>query len=278
MTRDEENNRALVVTAVLAALRQSCFRRICHRGSSAERKGRLKDACARFLDRIRQHLFLSRRHARRGPCESAGVRLRWRPFLLGPIFAAQGWDRTAFEPSIPPRALYVARHGAALRKARPLPCAAPILSRRTACFATQLAWAEFPRGAPRRLLPRRCSFTPIRGRTQHLERPRFSRADSSPKRLASPRTCWRRPERMKSRRGCTRRPRPRGPRAFSERRFRGGGWRVVLGATTVSNRRSTRRATGVDDGHAAGTSPPKRSIVTPGISCCATSGASASAS
>jgi 2-hydroxychromene-2-carboxylate isomerase len=27
---------------------------------------------------------------------SAGVRLRWRPFLLGPIFAAQGWNNSPF--------------------------------------------------------------------------------------------------------------------------------------------------------------------------------------
>lgn len=29
--------------------------------------------------------------------EEAGVALRWRPFLLGPIFAAQGWNTSPFE-------------------------------------------------------------------------------------------------------------------------------------------------------------------------------------
>ncbi len=28
--------------------------------------------------------------------EDAGVTLRWRPFLLGPIFAAQGWNTSPF--------------------------------------------------------------------------------------------------------------------------------------------------------------------------------------
>ena len=28
--------------------------------------------------------------------ESAGVTVRWRPFLLGPIFKAQGWDTSPF--------------------------------------------------------------------------------------------------------------------------------------------------------------------------------------
>lgn len=32
-----------------------------------------------------------------GPlCEAAGVEVRWRPFLLGPIFAAQGWTSSPF--------------------------------------------------------------------------------------------------------------------------------------------------------------------------------------
>jgi len=29
-------------------------------------------------------------------CRAAGVRLEWRPFLLGPIFALQGWDTSHF--------------------------------------------------------------------------------------------------------------------------------------------------------------------------------------
>ena len=31
-----------------------------------------------------------------GLAESAGVAVRWRPFLLGPIFKAQGWDNSPF--------------------------------------------------------------------------------------------------------------------------------------------------------------------------------------
>ncbi|MGG7567503.1 2-hydroxychromene-2-carboxylate isomerase [Rhodovulum sp. DZ06] len=31
-----------------------------------------------------------------GMARDAGVALRWRPFLLGPIFAAQGWDSSPF--------------------------------------------------------------------------------------------------------------------------------------------------------------------------------------
>ncbi len=29
-------------------------------------------------------------------CDAAGVELRWKPFLLGPIFALQGWDDSPF--------------------------------------------------------------------------------------------------------------------------------------------------------------------------------------
>ena len=33
--------------------------------------------------------------------EAAGVDVRWRPFLLGPIFAAQGWNSSPFATAIP---------------------------------------------------------------------------------------------------------------------------------------------------------------------------------
>jgi 2-hydroxychromene-2-carboxylate isomerase len=56
--------------------------------------------------------------------EAAGVELRWRPFLLGPIFAAQGWTTTPFN-LYPVKGRYMwrdmereaARHG--------LPCVRP---------------------------------------------------------------------------------------------------------------------------------------------------------
>ena len=35
-----------------------------------------------------------------GPaCAAAGSALRWRPFLLGPIFAAQGWTDSPSDPA-----------------------------------------------------------------------------------------------------------------------------------------------------------------------------------
>ncbi|MES1155659.1 MAG: DsbA family protein, partial [Pseudorhodoplanes sp.] len=32
----------------------------------------------------------------RALADAAGVAIRWRPFLLGPIFKAQGWDNSPF--------------------------------------------------------------------------------------------------------------------------------------------------------------------------------------
>ena len=52
---------------------------------------------ARFLVRIRLDLFLSgRRCGSRALARAAGVAVRWRPFLLGPIFKAQGWNTSPF--------------------------------------------------------------------------------------------------------------------------------------------------------------------------------------
>ena len=44
---------------------------------------------------------------------AAGVPVLWEPFLLGPIFAEQGWDDSPFNV-YPEGTLYVARHGAPL--------------------------------------------------------------------------------------------------------------------------------------------------------------------
>ena len=59
---------------------------------------------------------------------SAGVRLRWRPFLLGPIFAAQGWNNSPFN-IYPAKGRYMwrdmericAARGLAFRRPDPFP-------------------------------------------------------------------------------------------------------------------------------------------------------------
>ena len=49
---------------------------------------------------------------------AASVRVRFRPFLLGPIFKAQGWDTSPFNLYRGEGPLHVARHGAACRRPR----------------------------------------------------------------------------------------------------------------------------------------------------------------
>jgi 2-hydroxychromene-2-carboxylate isomerase len=59
---------------------------------------------------------------------SAGVDVRWRPFLLGPIFAAQGWTSSPFN-LFPTKGRYMwrdmerqaARHGVPFRRPDPFP-------------------------------------------------------------------------------------------------------------------------------------------------------------
>ena len=60
--------------------------------------------------------------------EAAGVRLRWRPFLLGPIFSAQGWSNSPFN-LYPVKGRYMwrdmericAKRGLPLRRPDPFP-------------------------------------------------------------------------------------------------------------------------------------------------------------
>ena len=46
--------------------------------------------------------------------EAAHVEVRWRPFLLGPIFKAYGWNDSPFNIYFRERPLYVARSSAHL--------------------------------------------------------------------------------------------------------------------------------------------------------------------
>ncbi len=63
---------------------------------------------------------------------AAGVAVRWRPFLLGPIFGAQGWNDFSVQSLSGQGALYVARPGAHLRQGGPAAdIAARALSPRT---------------------------------------------------------------------------------------------------------------------------------------------------
>ncbi len=86
--------------------------------------------------------------------EAEGVSLRWRPFLLGPIFAAQGWTTSPFNLYRRQGTQHVARHGAslcgarlALAAAKPLP--AKFAARGAACcgragrFAARLSASPF---------------------------------------------------------------------------------------------------------------------------------------
>jgi 2-hydroxychromene-2-carboxylate isomerase len=55
---------------------------------------------------------------------SAGVRVAWKPFLLGPIFRAQGWDTSSFN-IYPAKGRYMVRDMERLAAARGLPFTLP---------------------------------------------------------------------------------------------------------------------------------------------------------
>lgn len=85
--------------------------------------------------------------------EEAGVALRWRPFLLGPIFQAQGLNNSPFN-LFPVKGRYMWRDmerlcsdiGVAFRKPEPFPQAS-LLAARVALVGLEQGWGEdFCRG------------------------------------------------------------------------------------------------------------------------------------
>ena len=73
-------------------------------------------------------------------CAAAGVRLRWRPFLLGPIFAAQGWTTSPFN-LYPAKGEYMWRDLDRLCAQRGLPLQRPDPFPQNSLLAARLALA-----------------------------------------------------------------------------------------------------------------------------------------
>ena len=176
-----------------------------------------RDGGRRVLVRVREHLFLSGgapgRRARRG----AGRQPRWRPFLLGPIFAAQGWRDLPFN-IYPDKGRYMWRDLERTCAAMGVPFCAPspfpqpsLLAARVALaledeeranFSRRVYVAEFGRGFDRRS-----------GHTHVLAR-----------------RLWRRS------RGHARAGRKRGQQGGSQSRVRPGGEIGIVGAPSSSPR------------------------------------------
>lgn len=80
--------------------------------------------------------------------QAAGVAVRWRPFLLGPIFKAQGWDTSPFN-LYPAKGRYMVRDcerlcaalGIAFRLPEPFP-QSTLLASRVALAALDDGWGE----------------------------------------------------------------------------------------------------------------------------------------
>jgi len=89
-------------------------------------------------------------------CASAGVALRWRPFLLGPIFFAQGWNDSPFN-IYPVKGAYMWRDLERLCAGYCFPLRRPsvfprngLLAARVACGAAAAPWlADFVRAVYR---------------------------------------------------------------------------------------------------------------------------------
>ncbi len=81
-----------------------------------------------------------------GEAEKAAVEIRWRPFLLGPIFAAQGWTTSPFN-LYPAKGRYMWRDMEREAAALGLPCRQPdpfpqnsLLAARVALLGAKEAW------------------------------------------------------------------------------------------------------------------------------------------
>lgn len=77
---------------------------------------------------------------------AAGVAVTWRPFLLGPIFRAQGWDTSPFN-LYPAKGRYMWQDMERLCAARGLPLVRPPGFPQTSLRAARVALAAIERGA-----------------------------------------------------------------------------------------------------------------------------------
>jgi len=70
--------------------------------------------------------------------EASGVKVRWRPFLLGPVFKAQGWDNSPFN-IYPNKGRYMWRDLARICDALALPFAQPSVFPQNTLLAARVA-------------------------------------------------------------------------------------------------------------------------------------------
>ena len=119
----------------------------------------------------------------------AGVRIRWRPFLLGPIFASQGWGDSPFN-LYPLKGQYMWRDMERLCEKYQIPFRRPskfprsgLLAARVACMAAEEPWCpRFVRAVLSRQLwrgPRDFAHRNHRGDSRHR---RSAAARSAPAR------------------------------------------------------------------------------------------------
>ena len=76
-----------------------------------------------------------------GLAAAAGVEVDWRPFLLGPIFAAQGWDTSPFN-IYPAKGRYMVRDIARIALARGIPFVMPEVFPANSLAAARLALVD----------------------------------------------------------------------------------------------------------------------------------------
>ena len=76
-----------------------------------------------------------------GLAATAGVEIAWRPFLLGPIFAAQGWNNSPFN-LYPVKGAYMWRDMERLTAAYGLPLRRPSVFPRNGLLAARIALAH----------------------------------------------------------------------------------------------------------------------------------------
>ena len=194
---------------------------------------------ARFLVRFRLDLFLSGGDADRGRWpKAAEVAVRFRPFLLGPIFKAQGWETSPFN-LYPAKGRNMWRDLERLCADLALPFRRPgafpqnsLLAARVALAGLEAGWGEeFSRAVFR------AEFADGRD----IDEPGSARRNPD-------RTCGstrkprsRRPNPTRSRRGCEARPRRRRRSASSARRPSSRPTANCSGATTGWSGRSGGR-------------------------------------
>ena len=171
-----------------------------------------------------------------GAAAARGVTMRWRPFLLGPIFMAQGWDNSPFN-LYPVKGRYMWRDLERICAGLALPFTRPAAFPQNTLMAARVALMGLAQGWGEDFC--RAAYTAEFGEGRDIGKPEHNRRCADADRAGCAKRDGRGAERRQQGAACARRRKKLRGSASSARRVSSRPTASCSGATTGSMRRWT---------------------------------------